>query len=337
LIEKIAIICISPIGDTLFATPAIRALRVNLPQARIVILAGASAFEVLRNNPYQLELVKIINVCDLYKNLSWVREQHFDLALGFSRFGSFFTKMCGATYHADFSAVEYHADRSVVEVCQAVLEVAGQKINRSFNDYLATTEYWLRPRDLRMAEQFLEWSGPLRNQPLVAVHCGGHYFSRKRWPIMRFIELIRHLSREKGYQVVLVGGKEDLSSALAVRMAVPETLSAVGMLRLSETGALLKRCQLYIGNDSGPLHLAAALHVPTVALFGPTQPSQFYPYPTEKHRCLIKEFSCQPCYRLGGAVWQFIPRCTRAYCMEAIDVEEVLNEVESVLKTAMLV
>lgn len=337
MVKKIAVFCISPIGDTLFATPAIRALRENFPRARILVLTGAAAFEVLRNNPYRLELVKVINIYDLYKTLNWIREQHFNLALGFSRFDSFFTKMCGAAEYADFAAVEGYSDLSVVEVCKAVLEVAGEKINRSFIGYSAVTEYWLEPKDHRMAEEFLEWSGYSRNKPLIAVHCGGHYFSRKRWPIMRFIELIRHLNREKGYQVVLVGGKEDLPGAMEVRMAVPETLSAVGMLRLSETGALLKKCQLYIGNDSGPLHLAAALEVPTVALFGPTQPRQFYPYSGEKHRCLIKEVSCHPCYRLGGAVWQFIPKCTRAYCMEAITVDDVINEVESAMKSVMLV
>ncbi|HEY8463211.1 MAG TPA: glycosyltransferase family 9 protein [Bacillota bacterium] len=331
MVNKIVVLCISPIGDTLFATPAIRALRDSFSWARIVVLAGCAAYEVLRNNPFNLELVRVTNICSLYKALSWVRDQNFDLALGFSRFGSIFTKLCGAVAYADFSTIEFSTELSAIEACLEVLRIAGQRINLNITGNLVKTDYWLTPQDLRMVDRFLECSGYGGDQPLVAIHSGGHYFSRKRWPVPRFIELIRRLSCERGFQVVLVGGKEDLASALAIRMVEPKTMTAVGILKLSETGALLKRCQLFIGNDSGPLHLAAALGTPTVALFGPTHPRQFYPYPPDRHQYLIKELACHPCYRLGGAVWQFIPRCPKAYCMEAISVDEVIQVVGRVL------
>jgi ADP-heptose:LPS heptosyltransferase len=100
---------------------------------------------------------------------------------------------------------------------------------------------------------------------------------------------------------------------------------------LTETAALLKKCCLFIGNDSGPLHLAAALNVPTIGLFGPTAPRQFYPYKSIKHTFIYKNLPCSPCYRFGGGVWQYFPRCSKAYCMEEITIWELIFLVKQML------
>jgi ADP-heptose:LPS heptosyltransferase len=325
-VSHIVVLCLSPIGDALFATPAIRALRGEFPWAEITILTSPAAFEVLRYNPFQVNLIKVTNGWQLSKVLVWVRRQPIDLVLGFSRLGSWFTRLCGGKQTADVSSVEFDQTQSVVEVCLEVLRAAGGQVSLSGVGGLRQTDYWLQPGDYQMANRFLNWSGYDRCRTLVAIHCGGHYFTRKRWPLERFVQLVKCLIYEDGCQVVLIGGKEDRENALAVCSAVPETLSAAGTLQLAETGALLKQCDVLIGNDSGPLHVAAALRVPTVALFGPTQPCQFYPYPVERHRYLYKDIGCNPCYYWGGAFWQRIPRCSRAFCMEAISVVEVLTE-----------
>jgi ADP-heptose:LPS heptosyltransferase len=335
-VGHIVVMCLSPIGDALFATPAIRALRGEFPRTRITILTSPAAFEVLRNNPFQVRLIKITNGWQLYKVLVWIRKQPVDLVLGFSRLGNLFTKLCGGKQAADFSSVEFDETQSVVEVCLDVLRtVVGQAVVPAGSSY-NQTDYWLQPGDYQMANRFLDWSGYEQRRPLVAIHCGGHYFTRKRWPVERFIQLVKCLIYEAGHQTVLIGGKEDRANAQTVCAAVPETLSAVGILQLSETGALLKQCDVLIGNDSGPLHVAAALRVPTVALFGPTQPCQFYPYPGERHRYLYKDIGCNPCYHWGGALWQRIPRCSRSFCMEAISVAEVLAETCKMINLAQV-
>ena len=321
-IREIVVLCLSPLGDTIFATPAIRALREYSPKARILILASPAAREVLRDNPYQLMIRTVAEQGGLLRNLSLVRQEGFDLAISLSQIGSFFTKFCGGRRWSDFSVIEYQSNQSVKEMCLQVVEVLGIRTRDAVG---GKTEFWFRERDSRNVERWLQLNGYQKGQPLVAVHCGGQYFPRKRWPSLNFSALIRRLTAELDAQVVLVGGSSDQAIASNIQRNTPGLLNSTGALKLAETGALLTNCQLLIGNDSGPLHLAAALQVPTIGLFGPTNPEQFYPYHLPQHHYIYKGLGCSPCYKFGGGVWQYIPRCSKAYCMEEITVDEVFN------------
>jgi ADP-heptose:LPS heptosyltransferase len=316
------VLCLSPLGDTIFATSAIRALRENFSQARIVILASPIAAQVLKYNPYQLEVLTAIERWDLLKMLTQIRKENFDIAISLSQLGGFFTRFCAAPVWSDFTLIPIQAGRSVVQMCHDVLGVIGidnQTRQRG-------TEFWYSEREQQVVEIFLRASAYRENEkPLIAVHIGGHYFARKRWPIANFIEIIRFFTEELGLQVVLVGGQEDVEDSLVIKSVFPGIISAVGMLKLAETAALLKHCHLFIGNDSGPLHLAAAINIPTIGLFGPTAPGQFYPYPSPQHAYIYKNLSCSPCYRFGGGIWQYLPRCTKAHCMESITTREVVS------------
>ncbi len=311
----------SPLGDTLFATPAIRALKENFPRARIVIIASPSASEVLQKNPYQINVIRCSDQWQLLKAMNMVRRENFDLAISFTHFGSYFTKYCAASCRGDFFSVVGRTDRPVVQLCLDILRELGLKTGSD------RTEFWYDEADRWRVERFLERSGYRSSLPLIALHCGGHYFIRKRWPTVHFIELILELRRQFGVEVALVGGAEDVENSMAIQALAPGVINAVGKLRLAQTAALLNRCQLFIGNDSGPLHLAVAVGVPTIGLYGPTDPAQFYPYHPPEHTFIYKNYPCSPCYKFGGGIWQFVPKCSRSYCMEAISVAEVLDNV----------
>lgn len=312
-------LCFSPLGDALFATPAIRALRVNLPHARIVILANQLGAEVFKNNPYQIEVINCLDQWELFKKLVEIRKRGFDLALGLSQIGSFFTRFCGTPFRSDFFSISGKNGLSVVEQC---LEVATQ-VGLAVNTY--ETEFWFRESDQLKVELFLTKERCDLKRPLLAIHCGGHYFIRKRWPLFNFIRLIKAIIEKTSNQVVLVGGEEDKEDAALIHSVLPEVINCTGCFSLGETGALLKRCKLLIANDSGPLHLGAAIGTPTIGLFGPTTPEQFFPYRQPRHRYVYKRLRCSPCYRFGGGFWQYLPRCSKAYCMEEIEVDEVLE------------
>lgn len=319
MFERVVALCFSPLGDALFTTPAIRALRFNLPQARIVILANQLGVEVFKNNPYQIEVLNCLDQWDLLKKLVEIRKCGFDLALGLSQIGSFFTRFCGTPLRADFFSVSEKKDFSVVKRCLEVVIQAGLAVNTY------ETEFWIRESEQKKVHLFLEGKKYDFEKPLLAIHCGGHYFIRKRWPLLNFIRLIEGIIEETPYQVILVGGKEDKVDAALIQSALPEVINTAGCFSLGETAALLKRCQLLIANDSGPLHLGAAIGTPTIGLFGPTTPDQFFPYRPPQHRYLYKKLSCSPCYRFGGGLWQYLPRCSKAYCMEEIKVNDVLG------------
>jgi ADP-heptose:LPS heptosyltransferase len=300
-------------------------LREKFPQARIVVLTSPVAAQVLRYNPWRLEIKTALEKWDLVKYLTQIRKEKFDMAVSLSQLGGFFTRFCATPIWSDFTLITVQADRSVVQMCQDVLRV----INISSDE--DQTEFWYDEQAERATELFLRGSSFHDDRHMIAMHAGGHYFIRKRWPLTNFIEIIQYLTNDLGLRVILVGGHEDLEDALMIKSRVPEVITAVGMLKLTETAALLKQCCLFIGNDSGPLHLAAALGIPTIGLFGPTAPSQFYPYQAPRHTFIYKGLSCSPCYRFGGGIWQYLPRCTKAYCMQAITVQEVIMKVMQTL------
>lgn len=323
--QNVVLLCLSPLGDTLFATPAIRALGESLPKARIIILANPPATKILKSNPFGMETITVSDQWSFLKVLSFIRKQEFDLALGLSLLGSLFTHWCGTSCHNDFNDINCPKSQSVVQMCLEIVRTIG--LNPNTNE----TEFWINDLEAMKAVQvvtsLLDDSGCYK-APLVAIHCGGHYFIRKRWPLSYFVQLIQMLQVNFGFRVVLVGGPEDRQNASQIETSIPGVINIAGHLRLTETAVLLQKCQLFIGNDSGPLHLAAALRRPTIGLFGPTSPNQFYPYHSPTHKFLYKGLSCSPCYQFGGSLWQQIPRCSRSYCMEAISPEEVVKEVE---------
>ncbi len=327
-IQKIIVFCLAPLGDTLFAIPALRALREAYPRAKIVIVVSLLAREVFKNSPFNLELIICHKKWNIFRILSNIRREKYDLALGLSKFGSIFTRFCGIPHWSDLFLLGIKQPKvSVVEFCLGVVRRLG--IPTADNQQ---TEFWIRDDQKRAVEEFLAQRKILNNS-LVGVHCGGHYFARKRWPLQYFIEMSRAL-HQLGFQVILVGGKEDQERAFTISSAVPEVLSTVGLFNLEETGALLQKCLLFIGNDSGPLHLAAALKVPTLGLFGPTSPEQFYPYTTSRHQFIRKSIGCNPCYFFGNNLVQYLPKCREARCMEAIKPEEVIRQIEDYFKSS---
>jgi lipopolysaccharide heptosyltransferase I len=139
----------------------------------------------------------------------------------------------------------------------------------------------------------------------------------KRWPTERFARLADKLICEQGLRVILVGGADELGAVDEVRRQMKqEALNLGGATNLRQLAALLRRTHLLVTNDSGPMHLAAALGTPVVAIFGPTDPRRVGPY-GEGHFVLRKTVDCSRCNR---------SRCARdGACMTAIEVDEVFD------------
>lgn len=333
-IRRILVLQIGAIGDTLFAIPALRALRRSYPTATIAVLASPRAGDVLRGIPY----IDLLRVCpsglDLLRAVLEFRQMEFDLAVGLSNQGSWLAPLCGTPLKAGFpspllalaepGAIKELPSAHVVEYCLAVVRKLGAAAGEEGRDL----EIWLAAGERECSESFL--AAHHLKEPIVAIHPGGRYFQFKRWPVKRYAELADGLA-ECSASTVMVGGPEDIELAATItRAARSSPVLAAGKLRLKETAALLSRCQLFIGNDSAPLHLAAAVKTPTIGLFGPTSPAQFSPFGPE-HAVIYKAFPCSPCFRFLGGLWQYWPKCPRAHCMEAITVREVLETAQKKL------
>lgn len=172
-----------------------------------------------------------------------------------------------------------------------------------------------------------EWPPPPDPVAWVAVHAGATT-PYKRWPVERVVDLIAALGQE-GFACVLVGGTQDGRVSRRVeagaRKAGVRVTWQVGGLTLAETAAVIRRAHLFVGPDSGLGHLARALSVPTVILFGPTDPAK-WGRPTECHAVVRRPVACAPC-----AIFGYHKRCRHLSCMRDIGVEDVLAACHQVL------
>ena len=149
----------------------------------------------------------------------------------------------------------------------------------------------------------------------------------KDWPAERYGELAALLlKREPSLRIVIVGGKSDIAVGEAIASAVPAAdagrlLNLCGKTSIAESLALLEKCDLLVANDTGPVHMAAAVGTHCLVLFGSTRPDWTGPY-GEGHRIIMRDLPCQPCLK---------HRCPRGdhACMEAITAGEVAEQIES--------
>lgn len=160
----------------------------------------------------------------------------------------------------------------------------------------------------------------------------GMELTAKRWPLEKYREIVQRLVINLDAQVVLLGGPDDvkLNDTLIQGLKLPHgaVLNMAGKTTFGELAAQLAACQLFIGNDSSPMHLAAAVGIPVIAIFGPTSPQEYGPYPLDdpKHIALWKHPTGQPCFFLGK-----MQTCTNCTCMQAVTVEDVWNAVQRLI------
>lgn len=345
-LSHILVLQLCPIGDTLFGTPALRALRYRYPQARITVVTWAANREVLAGNPHIHRLVLVRSAFRLPRVLSRLAEENFDAVVGLSNIGSWLTLFTSFPVRVGFSSqtlgwlytaqVPDRRDRHAVDYCLDVVAALGA-LPRGRHLEIALGE-----ADREFAARILgpEQAGeipPLR----VAIHPGGRHFPAKRWSVAGFAEVADYLAGQYGAQVVLVGGPDDvpLAQAIAELCRLAEPVVTAGRSTLKQTAAILERCDLFVGNDSAPAHLAAAVGTPAVVLFGPTSVDNFGPLgPFDV--VVRRELPCSPCFRwLGGSMQHLTSLRTlecNAECMRSITPQAVVAAIERQLDRLQL-
>lgn len=347
-VRSIVVWILAPLGDTIFALPALAALRAAFPRAEITGVAWNSNRDLLETSPFLDDLIVCGSSADLPRALAVVQSRPVDLSIGLSNIGSY---VCA--FHTGVRRVGFHAEGlrwlwdytfsenlegHAIDYCLSVVESLGVDVREADRH----PQVVLTPGDHAWAESWLarqRWEQPPPETSLIAVHPGGSHFSAKRWPLLRFSELITRLHADPARQVVIIGGRDDrrLGEIISRHVRHPRRpWIAAGEARIRQTAALLERCDVMVGNDSGPQHLAAAVGTPVVALFGPTSPTNFRPY-GDRHEVIWKgdRLACSPCFRFLGGLQQYWPRRLRPgcrlECMRSITVEDVLGAVERIL------
>ncbi len=169
----------------------------------------------------------------------------------------------------------------------------------------------------------------LNGVPLLGIHPGsGRMEPHKRWPAERFVQLAKIIASSGIWQLIFLGGpgERGLSEEICGAVRSP-TYNLAGKLTLGQLAALMERFSVVIGNDSGPLHVAAAVGTPTVTLFGPTSPVRTRPY-GDRAMVLQTRMTCSPCYP------QLRQGCGNPVCLLDIEVDQVWQCLERFFKTA---
>ena len=303
---RIAIIKLSSLGDVVHALPVARALRRALPGAHLTWVVEAREYAILRDHP-DLDAVVPVDT-RLWRRLIWspsgtrevlgkvarlrerIRRVSFDVAIdlqGLLKSG-LLTAYTGAPMRIGFSAgrcrerwnalfTNRHVTppasaRHVVEQYLALLDPLGiEPGSAEFHVPVPATAE-------RRMEELLVKEGVKPGDRLVAINPGAGR-ATKRWAVARFSALAERLASEAGARLLLLWGPDEAFMARDIALALPGHSALLAPpTDLGELAALLRRCRLMIANDTGPLHLAAALGTPALGLFGPTSAERNGPY-----------------------------------------------------------
>lgn len=179
-------------------------------------------------------------------------------------------------------------------------------------------DFPIPPESLKKAETFLRQSG-FFSRPVVVIHPIAKWLT-KEWPQENFARLIQGLQQKRA-SVVITGSPEDEEAVREILRRVnssPRVLNLVGKTSLKELAGIFSLSDLVLTPDTGPMHLAAAVKVPLIAMFGPTAPWRTGPY-GDSHVIIRKNLTCSPCFK---------KKCDTLECMNSITPEEVLKAAE---------
>jgi len=336
---RILIIRAGAVGDTLMATPLVRAVRRTYPNAHLVFLCSWAAQDVLRYNPHLDQVIPLASrhvpawlSLEKSRLLRQLRQLNLEWVLALETHPSFLdlARRAGAQH-----VIAYGALPGVEQFKRASFD---PNKHSNENHLRAAEPLGVRPSGLEMElhypmalddsiQERLTRRGLKKGERLVGIHAGwgGRKHSpehprRRTWPSDRFARIARWLVEDARAQVVLTGSPDDrpLTEFIAQRAGIP-CLNLAGELSLLELAALIRRLDLYVTVDSGPAHMAAALGTPLVTLWGPGIFEQTRPVAGQGPvHILYKRVHCAPCYGTPR-----MKSCQDNICMKQIEVAEV--------------
>ncbi|NDD57742.1 MAG: glycosyltransferase family 9 protein [Chlamydiae bacterium] len=328
-INKYLIVSTTALGDSLWATPAIRSLKCADPLSQIFIFTSSIGREVFENNPH---IDKIL----LYKNTKF-----FYLLAAYFRLNRHLFK-------AIF--IFHTSDRIILPLCYLLNSkqiIGTQGINKGLDSLLTKIlpqkhqheilrrleivasvvpiqnsypmEFYLDEQSRSKAKIILS-SFNINNSKLKIGFHPGATDAFKRWPASNFIKLGNRLKQLLDCDIILTGGIREKDLVQEIADQIPESKYIKEPIDLKTLGSLIKSLDLFICNDTGPMHLAFALGTATISLFTPTQPELCGPLHVLNSRWIKKDITCSPCIK---------KKCNNPFCMKQITPEEVeVNAIE---------
>ncbi len=339
-VRRILLIKPSSLGDIVHALPVLAGLRRTYPEAHIAWLVGTGFTSLLEGHPLLDEVIPFDRkrygqmvhrpsiAWEFARFLTALRKRQFDLVIdlqGLVRSG-FLALATGARHRVGFAdarefAAAFYTHR--IKCGPRDLHAIDKNLHvaRTLGLPVDPPEFPLGIRDAELDEARHLLASTLGQVPpaFIAVIPGARW-ETKRWLPDRTAALITRLQHENFAPIILLGGPDDRTLAAQILKKCPTPpINLVGRTTLPQLAALLSLSSLVICQDSGPMHIAAALKRPLLALFGPTNPDRTGPYsPTA--RVIALPLDCAPCYRRECPLHHH-------HCMKQLNVDLVLKRV----------
>lgn len=343
---KFLVVKLAAIGDAVLSLAALDALREEHPGAQITALMGHACAPVAEHHPALDRLWRIDETIFWKKRpvallkLAWaLRKERFDrvFILHWSPLFHHYFKWIGIPDRWGFAregkASALTRQVPYVEASPAVHDVA-QYLSAVSRNYSACAIPARAPHIHLIADE-TAWASAARGREklTVAIAPGGGnnpklFMPQKRWLTQRFIELGERLIRDQQAQLFVLGDASEKALLAPLASRLPERVKVfAGQASLRQTAALIKASQLFIGNDSGLLHVSGAVGTPSLSFFGPTSPLGKLPV-WLSHQVLYTQEACSPCYKHG-----FAPPCPyELKCMTHISTDAAYQAVLRLLE-----
>lgn len=335
--KRFLVVNVNWLGDALFSTPALRALRRKYPDAHIACLLPPRAAAVLKNNPNVNEIIEaddrvnLLRPFSFFKMLNRLRRGHFDIAIFFhgSSTKAWMAALAGIPERIGYATKK---SRRLTRACPP----PGKRLHKTdfFLNLLAfigvpsagrEPDFVVTPEAERSSKALLIARGIGSSEPYVVAHAGGNW-ELKRWPVAHFARWAAAMKEAFPHRLVFCGSASEraLSEEILKTLPAGSAVSLCGETSLEVLAALLKNAACLVSNDSGPIHLAASQKTPLLGLFGPTSAEETGPLSAGKTLLFSKDVGCEvPCY---------FSSCDTRVCMEWLTPEEVFEKTAELLK-----
>jgi heptosyltransferase II len=327
------------IGDVVMTLPAVAAIRKTWPGAQISVLAKPWVSEIYRLSPDVDEVIVFMEpgrhsgLMGKLRLAGELRKKPFDCAILLQNAieAAILARLAGIPLRAG-----YNSDGRGLLLTHSVRRTRAVRQVHQIDYYLAmvralgcipaerSVRLHLGNDDDGVAEKLSHQYGIATGRPLIGIAPGAAYGPAKMWFPGRFAAVVDRLIDDSGAQAILFGSGSDKKSTAEVAQNARHCLIDIaGKTNLKEAIALISRCALFLSNDSGLMHVAGALGIPTVAIFGSTNPMTTSPV-GEKSIVIHRDVSCSPCLK---------PTCTTDFrCMDLIGADEVYSVARTLLK-----
>jgi len=346
------ILIINPfgVGDVLFSTPLVVALKKLYRGAYVGYICNIRTKEMLQTNPdvdevfvferdeYRLlwKTSKLECIKKLFDFWRTIHRRKFDVVidLSLSKEYAFLCWLVGIrerrgfnfkgrgrflTYRIPFDGFN---DKPVGEYYLDLMSM--EKPARDITTVLVTAD-----NDRRYIEDFLKTSGVRQNDLLVGIAPGGGASfgkkdqGRRRWGAGKFRELADRIAEKYKAKIILIWGHDERDVVEKISAGMKNSALIAPTTTIREMAALCKKCRLVICSEGGPLHIASSQGVKTVSIFGPVDEKVYGPYPPSQRNVVVtSRADCRPCYRRFK-----LPECNTRKCLEDITVDDVFNEI----------